>query len=177
MAKRKTWTPEENEILRANYKGKAEDIAELLPERTEAAIKMQASLLGLANQRRPWTDEEVRILGENYQKLAAKEIHKRLLPNHSEASIRVKASTLGLSRTERAYRKNCWTEEELKVLKGCYPKYGSVVTYEALDGKHTFSAIRTAAGKLGLKVIGEPRPSKIKSISGQWRDVKNNESQ
>jgi 5-methylcytosine-specific restriction endonuclease McrA len=86
------WTEEEISLLEIT--DHIEELLTLLPGRTEESIRIKANRLG-KQFNEYWTDEELKILINNYGKLQVNEfVH--LLPNRNESSIYTKANSLGL---------------------------------------------------------------------------------
>lgn len=88
------WSSQEEEVLRNEY-ARGEGISHvmtLLPGRTRKTIFQKARMLGITSGR-SWTEEECRILAENYPiKGGAMEG----LPNRTPEAIKIKASYLGI---------------------------------------------------------------------------------
>lgn len=94
---RTEWLDEEKESLKELYEdcGKVENISHLFPGRTIVAISKQAASLGLSVI--SWTDEEKKILNENFS-ILPNSVLEKLLPGKTYRAITVKASRLGLKK-------------------------------------------------------------------------------
>lgn len=82
------WTKEEEDFILANPKKSYEELAEVLG-RSISAVKSKKSRLGVrANNRgKRWTEDERRLLQNNYNKKSKEELME-LLPERSWDSIR-----------------------------------------------------------------------------------------
>jgi len=143
------WTEKENNILVKYYSTSPfKEILLRFPERTEAAVRLQARKLNLKSKHK-WTEEEIKILKDTYSTLTPKKIQK-LLPNRKSTAIRCKAEKLNLV----SYK--TWTDKDIKYLKEHYA-YG---TWEDLTAKlnRTKSTIVTYARN--FKLVKETRPNK-----------------
>ena len=144
------WTEEEIKILKDNF-GKIpnNELAELIPNRTEKAIVVRARQLQLTGPRghyQKWTDEEIAILKEYYPKEGLKVAER--LPNRTWRAVRQEAKELGVNT-----RRHFWTEEEDNILREHYPHEGSK-TIQYLPN-HTKGSMVLHAMKLGLKYEGK----------------------
>lgn len=93
-----------------------------------------------------WTDEEIKILKDNYAKCTKEEIC-RLLPNRKYANIKTKAWKLGIKK-ESWY----WTKDEVDILKNLYNSDCPIEEImHKLGNKYSYSAVQTKAHKLGLR--------------------------
>lgn len=142
------WRPEENDLLREYYGGNgwAQEVSKLLPERTVAAIRLQAGKLGLTEgrDRNEWTEEEMEILLQHYKNRGNMKTLLELLPRHTENSIRFKAERTGLSKL------SFFTEEEKQMIIDHYD-YGRGLDFlEKMLPAHSRHAIIVKAGSLGV---------------------------
>lgn len=96
----KSWTAEEDEILKIKYPKMGKQVMQSLPGRSWASIFGRVSRLGLTydNPKKPWSDAEVRILLDNYANMDVSELCG-LLPGRSVYSIRHYAKRLKLTKT------------------------------------------------------------------------------
>ena len=121
------WTDEEIKILTDFYKknpygdGLSDFVKNNLPGRSLSGASNKAAFLGLKNTR-AFTEEEIKFINDNYNKLGPKEVGKIL--NRNPDSIAKKALKLGLS----AYRGHVWTDEEIEIIKEYYPIEGAKIT-------------------------------------------------
>lgn len=88
------WTETEVDILKKNYNSNCDihELSKLLPNKTYDSITTKAQKLGLKT-REYWSDDEVKILIENYPKVSVDEICK-MLPNRTRGTIIMKANSL-----------------------------------------------------------------------------------
>ena len=93
-----------------------------------------------------WTEEEDRILRENYPTLGGDVCE--LLPGRSKQSCCARASMFGIE-----FCANRWSEEEIQILRDNYPKMGSDVC-ELIPGRSAL-ACKCKANKLGLIVVDD----------------------
>jgi len=99
LMKRQMWSNKEVEILTANFGKSAKDLQKLLPTRSIYGIQHILKKLRLVKRERgrPWTDNEIEILRENYPKMTLQELKERFFPDRSAGAILAKASReLGL---------------------------------------------------------------------------------
>lgn len=89
-----------------------------------------------------WTEEEDKILEENYPTMGVKVT--ALLPGRSEYACRYRACMLDI-------KSNCaWTYEDDQLLREKYPTMGGNV-YILFKGRHNKSSCYTRASFLGVK--------------------------
>lgn len=86
----------EDAIIRKYYRSLPieELIQQYLPNRTASSIVSRASIIGVSKQG-GWTEEEDRIIKENYYVLPMKELSK-LLPNRAASAVHCRIKQLGL---------------------------------------------------------------------------------
>lgn len=109
-----TWTPGEDATLIVNEGVPYYQWKHLIPNRTEAAVKLRVNLYGLKlnMSAAPWNEEEDAILKANSEKPYNKWF--QLIPNHTYADCRSRAKQLGINFTDNS---STWTEEEDAILK------------------------------------------------------------
>ncbi|QQE80445.1 hypothetical protein [Alicyclobacillus sp. SO9] len=140
----KNFSPEEDDIIRANYANATEDeLLEKLPGRSWQGIATRASRLGV-KRRDVWTVAEEEILRDNYATTSDDQL-LGLLPGRSLDSIRTRAHRHGL-------KKNGWTAEEDDRLRRLYPAEPRSVI-EAAFANRSWMAIVSRASRLGIKRI------------------------
>lgn len=101
-----------------------------------------------------FTDNEVKLICENYRKMSNKELaillNNEENNNRTESSIKSKLNNLGLKRGD----KNTWTPEELDILKRDYKTKTNVEIQEELfkvsGNKRSIQTIGAKASDLGL---------------------------
>ncbi|MBL4951124.1 hypothetical protein JK635_02565 [Neobacillus sp. YIM B02564] len=138
------WNDEEIELLKKVYKHSTNDeLLQLFPRFDLRRIRYKARTLGLEKSNdiknkdkeeqvskmlgdSEWTDEEVKILIENYELMGGKGLTK-LLPNRTRLSITSKASKMGLT-TEREAR---WVNTGVKFSNEDI--FSIQVTFERVD--------------------------------------------
>ena len=86
----------EDDMIRKYYRllSIEELIRQYLPNRTASSIVSRASIIGVSKQG-GWTEEEDRIIKENYYVLPMKELSK-LLPNRAASAVHCRIKQLGL---------------------------------------------------------------------------------
>lgn len=94
------WTEEEKDILKEKWGNvHKEALVECLPNRSWMAIHRMASYMRITKRkfafRKFWTEEEEKILGENWKDLPKEELMK-LLSGRSWGTIKKKARSMGL---------------------------------------------------------------------------------
>lgn len=93
-----------------------------------------------------WTEEEIKILKDNYSYCNKNEIME-LLPNRKIGNINSKASRLGLKKEN--YR---WNKDDVDMLNKMFEDgYTIDEMVDKFNGKRTYSSIQSKANKLGLK--------------------------
>ena len=150
----KTWTKDDDKFLKNNY-GKLinEEIAKRLG-RTEKAIQLRVSKMGLRkNKSRKWTKEEDEFLKSNYGKLINKEIAKKL--GRTEKAIQLRAN--GMDIHDGSFGKS-WTKREEKFLKDNHED--KIVSEIATILGRTESSIVNKLYKMGLSGLRSNDPRK-----------------
>jgi hypothetical protein len=126
---RASWSEEETTLLKRVYSVKtSKELAEFFPQYNNTQILRKAKQLGLkkkpevAKQSRLqnsiiqrndlWSDEEKKIVMDNYEKLGAKGVQELLPTERSEEVIKKVAYRLGLSREQKTVM---WEQTEIKV--------------------------------------------------------------
>lgn len=94
-----------------------------------------------------WTDEEVQILRDYYNKVSTEEILK-MLPNRDIGSIRQKVSKAKITKRQQ------WTEAEVETLERLYPTTSPNEIVKHLNEK-TVHAIRSKAKLMKLQKLPE----------------------
>lgn len=125
--KSRRWTKSEINFVRTYY-GRMDEkkLAEALPGRSITSIKSLIHKKIKENKKRtvfkrnpPWSDEETKILVENYKKMTTHELTK-IIPDRTYYSIRGQLGILGLKRDKKDLRKKqycrMWTKEEKQIL-------------------------------------------------------------
>ena len=119
MAKHNVWSKSMGRYLKANYyKRTARQIAGRL-EVSKAAVMRRAKRLSLGSkayaataERRAYTDDEIRFIQQNAQKLSIEKIAEHL--NRSSDAVRQKANRMNLL---TATKVRPFTEEELNFIR------------------------------------------------------------
>lgn len=119
MAKHNVWSKSMDRYLKANYhKRTAREIAERL-EVSKAAVMRRARKLSLESkayaataERRAYTDDELKFIQENAQKLSIEKVAKHL--NRSSDAVRKKANRMNLL---TATKVRPFTEDELSFIR------------------------------------------------------------
>lgn len=143
------WNEEDLRYLINNFEdGDRKEITKRL-NRSWKSIRGKANELGLKRNEelwkkgKPWTDEQIEYLKNNYKTTPVDEIAKVL--GRSRKSIFEKASILGLSKDN--YK--IWTEEDLKYLKENYPTNKTSDVAQHLNRSE--HAVRLKAEELGIR--------------------------
>lgn len=182
------WTKKELKTLKTYYtKGEPdwELLKQLLPNRTESAMKWRASSLGLSKTQKGhkknketienpawtvWTKKEIRILKKYYPHKGKRidwKLITSLLPNRTKSSIMKRVSVLGIS---NKYRKLKIEKAQIEVRKSSETKKGSVWTnQEEQILKDNYSQ----KGKVNWKTLQKLLPNRTKaSISMRASELK-----
>lgn len=105
MSKGRPWTDEDREILRSEYRIKGPELLARELNRSIESIRSQAFKLKLLSPH-TWTEEEDKIIKDNYLNKSVKEI-QIILPNRSYRTITLRAISLGIHKFARpSYRIN-----------------------------------------------------------------------
>lgn len=115
---------------------------------TKNQITQKASRLGIKKNNpifKPFTDKELKLIKNNYNKMTIKELIKKYLPGRTESSIMSKANRMGLNSREK------WSIDECELLRKVYPnKVNEDIVAEYFPNR-TIPAIQSQAEKLGLE--------------------------
>lgn len=172
----KPWTDEEVAILVENYDSLGSGVSKLLAGRSVSscgskAFKIFGGRKSIKNcvPRVNWTDEEDKILKDNYPLLGVEAF--KLLPNRTEASCKDRCYTLGLKIESRsAFKRNSlkWTSEEDDILRVNYNSIRCDADVEKILPGRTYMACKGRAKQLNI--------SKTPSIWTQEEDdvIRNN---
>lgn len=119
------WTEQETKTVVTKFQTHTvRQITTMLPNRTYDAVKKKIERLGLIKKSNGWTNGEIKLLKENYNKYTNKEIKDKFLPNRSLSAISKKAREYILSKDNdtrsRTHKK--WTEEEEQIMIDNYNK-------------------------------------------------------
>ena len=145
QARAPKWTEEEDNILREHYPTMRKKVADLLPERTEAACAIRAAHLKIAAHG-PWTEQEDEVLREIYPDIGD-EVSK-YLPNRSRNACRKRAAELQIPHVH-----GTWTKSEDDILRTYYPQMGIAV--RDLIPYRSRQSIYRHAIRLGIAKEGE----------------------
>ncbi|WP_137743431.1 hypothetical protein [Robertmurraya siralis] len=124
---RANWSEEETQLLKRIYSVKtASELSEYFPKYSNTQILRKAKQLGLkkkaevAKQSRLqnsiikrndlWSDDEKKIVLENYEKIGARGVKKLLGDNRTEEQIKKIAYRLGLNREQKSIQ---WSAEDI----------------------------------------------------------------
>lgn len=107
--------------------------------------------------RRPWSDDDVKLLTSMSQYFPAP--HMAGVLGRSETSVRFKLRQLGIKLRERGYvqrsRPSQWSESELRTLRRCAGTMSSKELMVKLP-RRTNRAIRLKAASLGITLFKSP---------------------
>jgi len=141
------WTREFEDELRAHYAEGFAACKKCVANFSVAAIQQHACRLGLSRKIDFWTDEEIGVLREFFEK-RGKEYCAERLSNKTLRQVSSKASRLGLK--HRRLPVVDWSGEELKLLRRRYRKIGAKGCAELLDGKTALQCGKQARS-MGLR--------------------------
>ena len=136
------WTQVELDTLKKNYALGPTELMKLLPGRSYTGIVAKAHKLGICDNRE-WTNDEVKILKENYYDLGPYKL-QGLLPNRTYMAIINKGKSLGLINKDNIM----WTKEEIEILKQYYPTEGTKI--EKRLNNRSKTSILVAAQRYGI---------------------------
>lgn len=121
MNKTIEWTEEEIELLREKYSTSTkQELLKLFPHRSWKSISGKAERMKLKKigklKRNYWSDEEIKILRENYSNKPKEELLK-LIPDKNWRQIQDKASEIGVRKyKEYSEPRQEWNEEKISKL-------------------------------------------------------------
>jgi hypothetical protein len=146
----KRWTELEDQIIRDNYPAiGTKGCLDLLPDRTDGAIKARASNLKVrSNKIKDWTYEEEKFLLDNWATKGSAYCAEKL--NKKSEAIRSKAAHLGLKSNRY------WPEKDKQFLRDNYPIYGGSYCAEKLQ--RPIESIRKMASSLKIKSKNNTKP-------------------
>lgn len=111
-----------------------------------------------------WTEEEIKILKDNYSRCDKNEIIL-LLPNRKIESINMKASKLGLKKENHR-----WSKDDIDILNKMFEDgYSISEMVDKFNRKHTYSSIQSKANKLGLKTREKWSDEEIKVMIDHYQ--------
>ena len=139
----KLWTDVEDDIVRLNYKSMSpKELMELLPGRTEDAIRVRARHLGVKRDIQ-WTKEEDEILAKYYSTMGSKV--SSMLPRHTPQACTDRANKSGLKYIRK------WTKEEDDIIRKNYSSIGRTRVSKMLVGRSPAACYERA------KILGVSR--------------------
>ena len=162
---RRSWTPEEDAILREHYPLYGTNIpSSLLPERTKDSIQGRAVVhhlqrIKIRSLDDPWTPEEDAALLKYYPEYGAYIPYDLL--NRTKVSVQERATQMRL-------RKVCawWPEKDLDILREYYPTIGCRIT--DMLPNHSLSAIQKMASRLHIKSLRLISPNSRHTQKDTW---------
>jgi len=149
MIKNKTWkkwTVEEDNYLIENYKKIEPKEISINLNRSMSSIHGRAKQLNI-KIKPDWSDEEIRILKDNYSKCSNYELLS-LLPNRTLGSIRYKVNDLDIYYNK--YNIHMWSEKDIEDLKELYWNSSQEVMLERFYPRK-WEAIKSRAKLYGFK--------------------------
>ena len=146
---KKSWTEEEDNIIRLYYATDLDKCLELLSDRSKSKIMSRAQIIGVSRHAVIWTEDEDNLLMRNWQNMSDEELLE-LLPNKTINAISNRKHFLNLKKFSYV-NPGPWTEEEINILKTYFVKGGQKEAAKYLPNR-TLASINTKARSLGLKV-------------------------
>ncbi|MCU6243895.1 hypothetical protein [Enterobacter asburiae] len=142
------WTEKEHEWINMYYdKGKGiAYLKSLMPERTEFAIRIQASLIGVTNP--SWSNSDRQYLEMHHGSVPISKIATVL--GRSTGSVASMVSKMGLAKRPETTNAP-WTEHEIEILRTHYAQGALITCVQQLLPGRTKGAISTQAQKMGIK--------------------------
>lgn len=154
-----TWTEEELSLIRDNYGKGIAFVRSLLPERTEYAIRIQASLMRVANS--SWSEEERQYLKTHHGNMPIARIAAEL--GRTVSGVAGMVTEMGL-RKKPVTTNEPWTDRELDILRTHYGARGWISRVQALLPGRTKGTISVQANKLGIQESQAWLPDEIKIL-------------
>ena len=146
------WTEAEEEIIRKYYNTKsAEELVDLLPNRTADSISQHARKLKLSKHKKPrksivWSDRDIEILEKYYPEMGG-DVVDLIGGGKTKHDCFQKASHMKI---RSAKTENRFTEEEDEIIKKYYPSMGRECS--TLLPNRTGPQINSRARFLGIKM-------------------------
>lgn len=143
------WTDKEVQYLKSSYLLKTDKqmSEEFLATRTPSVIADKRRSLNLKKTQAPvkkWSDEDTKILKENYPFNTVNELANKFLPNKTVSQIKDKAHRIKLTKSK-------WTDQELDTLVEVGGKYKSNFISEVYLPNKTPEQIRGKLKNIGIK--------------------------
>jgi len=101
--RRELWTPAEDALVRKIYPDYPR-LGELLPQRTDFAIRSRAATLGVRKKRRQWTTPEMKSLRKMYEGGATKHEILAAFPHSNWTNIKGIVNWYGFHRKDRRFK-------------------------------------------------------------------------
>lgn len=147
----KSWTPEEDLILRASYRIKSAEEIALSLKRTKSSVHKRALRLKLTNkmEKRTWTEAECSCLREAYERLKDSGAYLDEMANQlgrTRSSVQHQLSRLSI--TEMQHESKEWSDQEISFIREHMWK----LSYEEIAARldRTVSSILHKVQRLGL---------------------------
>jgi hypothetical protein len=172
------WTKDEDNLIIKNTSLGLKQLQQLLPNRTESSIHARKVVLRKKNPElvpsnaAKWTDEEDKILLENYDIMQMKDICEHYLQNRTIRAARKRGLDLK-KRFNLPNKRNQWTREEDVYLM---ENYGKIKTGDILINlsNRTIEDIHYRVQKLGVR--GTPGLSRSFAVNDSFFDEPNLEN-
>lgn len=168
------WTDEEVEYLKTYYPDSDMQLEELhnkyIPNHDIPTIIGKANSIGLLRRDKPreWTEEEIRLLKENYNNYSVDMLIDKFFPDRTIAQINKKKSELNLVVTNRFKNGELyWTDEKIELLYNEYPYMNTEEFYNKyFKDDMSLSGLYGKINSLGIK--------KDKEFATGWTDEEDN---
>lgn len=161
-----TWTPEQDDFLRANYHSlQLKEIARILGKPT-STVNSRVNRLGITRTKKepPWSAEDIRFLRENWGKLSIRTLAKRL--NRSEYGVLVKSKRLKLGPIQD---KSLFTKSEIcHLLRVDHRKVGRWVSQGLLKAKIAPTSRKRGKSRNILQVKPKDLLDFLREHPDQW---------
>ena len=144
------WSKKEVDIILNNYQTKSDrEIAELLPNRSRKTVGEKRRELGIKRTQRDqiWTDEEIKILEDNWKEYDQNELHEKFLPNKTPKQINARKMHSGLKG-----KKYVWSEKEKDIFIKKAPHYSNEWLRQKFFKNKTIQQIRGLRRYFGIKI-------------------------
>lgn len=137
----RAWTAEELNTLVTYYPVMGYRVFELLPNRTAGAITQKVQVLGLAEPKEEWSEEDVQKLLDIWKTGTRTEVGAAI--GRTSGAVAAKAKRLGIS-----FDQDSWSDEEMCILRTYYKTEGNDCLAR-LPGR-TLIAMQAKARRMGL---------------------------
>lgn len=165
------FTSEEVEMLKVYYPiGDWETIFRYMPDVSKRSIHIKMNRLGITADSYFWSDEDVNVLKQNYERMygRVKELIDLFNGRHTYSAICAKAQKLRLK------TRSLWDANEIKIMQDNYSRK-TLDEMLVLLPKRNRNSIISQAIKLGLKNCCKYQDCEVEFIIKNWKTMSDEE--